>query len=166
MSNSILVGYATQYESTMEVAQAIAETLRVAGLTVDIQPLKEVRQLDGYGAVVMGAPLYMYRWHKDAHRFLKRHTKALSQLPVAVFALGPVQDPHNDEEWENSRSQLNTELAKYPWFKPVTIEMFGGRFDPQRLKFPMSMFAGAEPATDIRDWDAIREWATGLVAKL
>jgi len=28
MSNSILVGYATQYESTMEVAQAIAETLR------------------------------------------------------------------------------------------------------------------------------------------
>ena len=36
MSDSILVGYATRYGSTQEVAGAIAATLRESGLEVDI----------------------------------------------------------------------------------------------------------------------------------
>jgi hypothetical protein len=28
------------------------------------------------------------------------------------------------------------------------------------------MFAGAEPASDIRDWDAMRTWATNLAPRL
>jgi menaquinone-dependent protoporphyrinogen oxidase len=56
MSSAVLVAFATRYGSTREVADAIAATMRESGISVDVQPAKEVRSLDGYGAVVLGAP--------------------------------------------------------------------------------------------------------------
>jgi menaquinone-dependent protoporphyrinogen oxidase len=162
MASSVLVGYATQYGSTQEVAEAIAATLRESGLAVDIQPLREVRTLLEYSAVVLGAPLMTGRFHKDAGRFLSRHREALTERPLAVFALGPVHDPHDEEEWKNSRAQLDNELAKYPWLTPAAAELFGGKFDPAKLRFPLNRLAGKEPASDARDWTAIRAWAAAL----
>lgn len=166
MSMPILVCYATQYGSTQEVAQQVVTTLRECGLTVDIQPVREVRSLAGYHAVVLGAPLIMFHWHKDALRFLKRQREALAERPLAIFALGPTHDPHDEAEWQDSRAQLDKELAAFPWLKPVTLEMFGGKYDLAKLRFPLKLLAGAAPASDIRDWDAIRAWARELPAKL
>ena len=166
MSASVLVAYATRYGSTQEVAEAVAETLRDCGLGVDIQPMREVRTLEGYDAAVLGAALYMFRWHKDARRFLSRHRKALAELPVAVFALGPVHDPYEEEEWRDSRAQLDKELAKHGWLIPVALEILGGKFDPAKLRFPINLLAGSEPASDLRDWEAIRTWASDLASKL
>jgi menaquinone-dependent protoporphyrinogen oxidase len=162
MPSSVLVGYATRYGSTQEVAQAIAETLRESGLEVDLRPVREVRDLAEYSAVVLGAPLIMYRWHKDALRFLSRHCEALAERPVAIFALGPVHDPYDEEEWQDSRAQLDKAMAKFPWLTPAALELFGGKYDPTKLRFPISWLAGKEPATDIRDWEAIRAWAADL----
>jgi menaquinone-dependent protoporphyrinogen oxidase len=162
VSSSVLVGYATNYGSTQEVAEAIAETLRESGLEVDLRPAREVRTLAEYSAVVLGAPLIMYRWHKDALRFLSRHREALAERPVAIFALGPVHDPHDEEEWQDSRAQLDKALAKFSWLEPAALEMFGGKFDPTKLGFPLNRLAGKEPASDIRDWEAIRAWAADL----
>jgi menaquinone-dependent protoporphyrinogen oxidase len=162
MSSLILVGYATRYGSTREVAEAVAATLRECGLAVDLQPLRKVRTLAGYSAVVLGAPLFMFRWHKDALRFLSRHRKALTERPVAVFALGPVHDPYDAEEWQDSCAQLDKELAKLPWFTPSALEMFGGKYDPAKLRFPINLLAGKEPASDLRDWTVIRAWAADL----
>ena len=101
MSASILVGFATRTGSTQEVAEMIAATLRDAGLAVACQPIKEVRTLEGCTAVVLGAPLYMFRWHKDAMRFLSRHHQPLVARPAAVFALGPFhEDP---KEFQDAR---------------------------------------------------------------
>jgi hypothetical protein len=44
--------------------------------------------------------------------------------------------------------------------------MLGGKYDPAELRFPLNRFAGNEPATDIRNWAAIRAWATALKAIL
>ena len=172
MSTSVLVGYATRYGSTQEVAEAIAATLHEGGLTVELQPLREVRSLDGYGAVVLGAPLFMFHWHKDALGFLSRHRQALTERPpqgirpestrVAIFALGPVHDPYDEKEWQDSRDQLDKELSKFPWLKPVALEMFGGKYDPAKLRFPINWLAGKVPASDLRDWTAIRSWAADL----
>jgi menaquinone-dependent protoporphyrinogen oxidase len=166
VSTSVLVGYATRYGSTQELAEAVAARLRECGLAVDVQPLRKVRTLAGYSAVVLGAPLFMFRWHKDALRFLSRHCRVLTERPVAVFALGPVHDPYDEKEWQDSRAQLDKELAKFPWLTPVALEIFGGRYDPAKLRFPISLFAGNEPASDLRDWTAIRAWASNLAAKL
>lgn len=165
MAASVLVAYATSYGSTREVAEAVADTLREHNLEVDIQPMKAVANLGGCNAVVLGAPLIMHRWHKDARHFLSRHQALLEDLPSAAFALGPVHDV--EKEWEGVRGQLDNTLRNFPRFKPVATEVFGGRFDPALLGFPWNLLPGFKkiPASDIRNWPAIRSWASGLAEK-
>jgi menaquinone-dependent protoporphyrinogen oxidase len=166
MSGSILVAYATNYGSTHEVAETITTTLREGGATVVCQSMKQVRSLEAHSAIVMGAPLYMFRWHKDAKSFLARHRQALTARPAAVFALGPF---HVDgKEFQDARGQLDKELANFPWFKPIAIEIFGGKFDPAALRFPYNLIPALKqmPVSDIRDWTAIRAWARGMATQL
>jgi menaquinone-dependent protoporphyrinogen oxidase len=148
----------------------MAAALRDSGRTVDLQPIRDVRTLSGYSAVVLGAPLYMFRWHKDARRFLSRYHQALTQppagnLPVAVFAVGPVT-PGAEKEWQDARAQLDKELAGFPWFKPAAISIFGGKLDPTGMRFPYTLFMRQVPASDARDWEAVRAWASDLAEKL
>ena len=163
MAGKVLVAFATRYGSTQEVAEAVAGTLREHGLEIDLEPARDVRRLEGYDGVVLGAPLMMHHLHKDAARFLTRHKGALLGLSVALFALGPVHDPHDEQEWQGSRDQLDQELAKWAWLEPVAVEVLGGKFDPSLLRFPLNKLAGSASASDIRDWEAIRAWAGGLV---
>lgn len=171
MSSSVLVGYATRYGSTREVAEAVAATLRTGGLEVDLQPVQKVRALDGYRAIVLGAPLYISAWPKDAQRFLTQYHAALAARPVAIFALGPLSTDEKDRQ--DSRAQLDKELAKFPWLTPLDVALFVGKYDPKKLNLPHKLLAALpasplynRPASDLRDWAAIRTWAGSLIEKL
>jgi menaquinone-dependent protoporphyrinogen oxidase len=166
MTGSILVAYATRYGSTREVAEGIATTLREGGSVVEVQSAERVRDVGEYRAVVLGAPLYMFNWLKEARSFVARHRAALEKVPVAVFALGPTED--KEEDWRETRGQLDKVLAGFPWLKPVAVELFGGKFDPARLTFPYNLIPALKkmPVSDIRDWDAIRSWASGVARAL
>jgi len=166
MSAKILVAFATKYGSTQEVAEAIASTLTEGGSVADLRPAKDVKGLEDYGGVVLGAPLYMFRWHKDAVRFLRRHRSALEERPTAVFALGPFNDVEKD--WSDVRAQLDKQLAKFPWFSPRAVKIVGGKFDPANLGGSWKLLPALKnlPASDIRDWEDIRSWAAGLPVDL
>ena len=163
----VLVAYASSYGSTQEIAEVISETLRSQGLAVDCEPIRSVRTLEGYSAVVLGAPLYMFHWHKDARRFLSQHRKILADnLPVAIFAGGPF-DKGDENVWHEVRAKFDLELAKFPWLTPVSVEIVGGKFDPAKLRFPYNLIPVLKkmPASDLRDWVAIRAWASSLAAQ-
>lgn len=171
MSTSILVTYASRYGSTKEVAEVVAATLREQGLTVELLPMRQVTALADYAAVVLGAPLYIGSWQKEAQKFLTQHREALTQRPVAIFTLGPTGT--DAQEWEGVRGQLAQQMAKVPWLKPIATELFGGKYDPAHLRFPdslLTVFPASplhnKPASDVRDWAAIRAWAGSLPALL
>jgi menaquinone-dependent protoporphyrinogen oxidase len=166
MKGRVLVGYATKMGSTQEIAEAVAAELRGGGAAVEVRPLREVRSLEGFAAVVIGAPMYMFHLHKDAKAFLARHRTALAAVPTAVFSLGPFHDV--EKEWTEVRAVFEKELGQYPWLSPVAREVFGGAFDPAKLGFPYSLIPAMKklPPSDIRDWEAIRRWADGLREKL
>jgi len=166
MAARILVGYATKMGSTREIAEAVATELRERGAAVEVRPLREVRSLDGVAAVVIGAPMYMFRLHKDAKAFLARHRTALAALPTAVFSLGPFHDV--EKEWNEVRAVFEKEMGRFPWLTPVAREVFGGAFDPAKLAFPYTLVPAMKKMapSDARDWDAIRRWAAGLVPLL
>ena len=161
-TKSILLAYASRFGSTQEVAETIAATLREAGLEVDLQPMQEVKSLDRYDAVVLGAAIYNAKWNVVAHQFVSQYQDAITQLPIAIFTLGPLS--HSEAAKRNSRRQLDSELAKYPWLKLVAVEIFAGKYDPS--KPGMGFFDRFVPARDVRNWEAIRAWANELSAQL
>jgi menaquinone-dependent protoporphyrinogen oxidase len=160
MSGTILVAYGTKHGSTREVAHAVAETLEEHGLDVDTLPAARVDDLSPYAGVVLGGAMYMGRWHPDAVRFLEQHRKALAVMPVAVFGMGPrTMEEHDAEE---SRAQLVKALEKVPEVDPYAVAVFGGVINPRSLRFPFNRL----PASDARDWSAIRAWATDVAGTL
>ena len=161
-TNSVLLAYATRFGSTQEVAETVAASLREAGLKVDLQLMRQVESIEQYEVVVLGAAIYNTKWHADAHQFLAQHQAALKQRLVAIFTLGPMSSSAAAKR--NSRRQLDKELAKYPWLKPVAVEIFAGKYDPK--KPGMGFFERLLPARDYRDWEAIRAWANALPAQL
>ena len=166
----ILIAYATRSGSTREVAEAVAATLAENGIKNDLKAARAVNTLAGYQAVILGAPLYMFHWQRDALNFLSRLHADLAQRPVAIFALGPFHD--EEKELQSARQQLDKELLIYPWLKPVEIQVFAGKYDPAKLSFPFNLlmvFPGNPmkklPPSDERNWPQIKAWAAGLPDK-
>jgi menaquinone-dependent protoporphyrinogen oxidase len=160
MTESILVAYATKKGSTKEVAEVIAEHLDDRGLATTLAPAGEITDLTAFDGIILGGALYMGRWHPEARSFVKRHRKALAAVPLAVFAMGPLTMEESDVA--GSRKQLDHALAKTRDVQPISIAIFGGVVDPAKLRFPFSHM----PASDARDWEAIRAWADELLETL
>ena len=56
------------------------------------------------------------------------------------------------------RTQAVESCTQQAWLSPVSIEIFGGRFDPTGLRFPHKNPAmKLMPANDVRNWAAIWE---------
>jgi menaquinone-dependent protoporphyrinogen oxidase len=158
MGPKILIAYGTKHGSTEQVARSIGETLNELGLEAETLPAAGVDDLTAYDGVVVGGALYMGRWHPDALRFVENHRATLATLPVAVFAMGP--RTLDERDVDGARAQLAKALAKVPAVDPYAVAVFGGVVDPGTLRFPLNRM----PASDARDWDAIRAWAAEVSA--
>ncbi len=154
---TVLVAYASKHGSTAEIAEAIAEALRAAGLRVDCQPADRVPALEPYDAVVLGSAVYMKRWRREARRFLRRHASALAARPFWVFSSGPVGDPANDDPAWTEPDRTIAEAERLGVRDHV---VFGGTAS--------GMMARSTPPEfrDRRDWDAIRDWAATIAVEL
>ena len=162
---TVLVAYASKRGSTAEIAETVAATLRREGLGVCLERCEDVRNLDRYDAVVLGSAVYMKRWRGEAKHFLKKHRKALRQMPFWVFSSGPVGDPAND----------NPDWIEPPKLAERVEELggrdhavFGGRVPLQpRGMMEKAMAEGVpEQFRDRRDWEEIRSWAQQIAHQL
>ncbi|HEU5254062.1 MAG TPA: flavodoxin domain-containing protein [Solirubrobacterales bacterium] len=162
---TVLVAYASKRGSTAEIAETVAATLRREGLGVCLEPCSEVRRLDDYDAVVLGSAVYMKRWRGDARHFLKKHRKALRQMPFWVFSSGPVGDPAGDNP---------------DWMEPPKlaekVEDLGGRghvvfggcvpAEPRGMMEKAMVDGVPKEFRDRRDWGEIRTWAKQVASEL
>ncbi len=167
MDQQILVAYASKYGATAEIAEKIGETLTQAGLKVDVLPVKRVKSLEAYAAVVLGSAAYMFQWRSDAAAFLKANEQALSAKPVWLFSSGPTG---NVDAMETMKDQLLPTGLKpvAERIHPRDIIYFRGKLDIQKLNFiekQMLKMVKAEYG-DFRDWERITDWAEGIAGAL
>jgi menaquinone-dependent protoporphyrinogen oxidase len=162
---TVLVAYASKRGSTAEIAETVAATLRREGLGVCLEPAGEVRSLERYDAVVLGSAVYMKRWPGDAKHFLKKHRKALRQMPFWVFSSGPVGDPADDNPDWMEPPKLAEKVEDLGGRKHV---VFGGCMpaDPRGMAERAMVEGIPREFRDRRDWDEIRAWAQQVASDL
>ncbi|HWR67202.1 MAG TPA: flavodoxin domain-containing protein, partial [Bellilinea sp.] len=158
----ILVTYASATGSTVGVADAIGKKIAESGNLVDVRPVKEVKDLAAYRAVVIGSAIHSGVWLPEAVKFVENHKEALKKLPTAYFlvCLMALKDD------EQSRTFIGDYLKDMrALVAPVSEGRFTGAYLPEKYdfwtRFGMKFFAGylkVKPG-DYRNWEAVNAWA-------
>jgi menaquinone-dependent protoporphyrinogen IX oxidase len=191
----ILVAYATNAGSTAEVARVIGEELGKDGIPVEVQRVEEVKSLEPFSAVVVGAPMIM-GWHRAALKFIRKHKSELSRVPVAYFFTArsltkldeteingipvsvdpqlpkPPADPNHlsfRENYSTVKNYLQPALRAARVVKPVSVAFFGGILSMVNLKWFQTIFVllvvQARPGGSY-NLPFIREWSVNIREKL
>jgi menaquinone-dependent protoporphyrinogen oxidase len=158
---SILVTYGSKRGGTEGLARMVAEALGAEGFRVDVLPARQVGGLEGYEAVVVGGALYVSRWHRDARRFVKRHTKALRRVPTFFFSSGPL----DDSAVKGDIPPVRGVQSLMDRVGAVSHATFGGRLSPDAEGFPARAMAKTESG-DWRDHDQVDAWARKVAAEI
>jgi menaquinone-dependent protoporphyrinogen oxidase len=191
----ILIAYATNAGSTVEVAQAVCKGLDRNGAQVEIKPMEAVAKLKSYDAVVVGAPM-VFGWHREARAFLKQHQEELCCLPVAYFMVALTLTTYDEESYAGVQIYQDANLAEPPRsptrlsfkermtsvpnyvqpalesapdVRPVSIGLFGGKLDYDSLNLFQRVFvrvAFGAAEGDFRNWDTIHTWSEDLYTRL
>ncbi len=168
MGAKILVAYASKYGATREIAEKIGGVLGRAGFQVDILPAGRDLDPSAYSAVVLGAALYIGKWHKDAEAFVKAQEKNLAARPVWVFSSGPSGEGDPLELVEGQRLPANMQPI-LDRIQPQEATVFHGNIDAEKVNF-MEKWAiqnvVKKPMGDFRDWGMIIAWAAKIAAGL
>lgn len=167
MNKKILITYASKYGATAEIAEKISEEMKTAGFDVDTLPVKAVKDLSAYQAVILGVALYMGQWQKEAVTLIKTQKAALSAQPVYIFTSGPTGDGDPVEQLQGRLSPENLK-AVLETIHPKEITVFGGKVDDSKLNgFEKWIMKNVKaPSGDFRNWQAIFSWTSKVSAAL
>ena len=163
-NNRVLVAYASALGSTAGVAAEIGKTLGAGGFSVDVRPVRDNPQLEGYQAVLLGSAVHHGNWLPEAVEFVKSNQDALRGVPVAVFTVH-ITNMGNDANSRKNRLAFLDEVR--PLLQPVEEVFFSGKFDRRgaALLLP-GLLARLVPPMDFRNWGKVRTWAEGIGPRL
>jgi menaquinone-dependent protoporphyrinogen oxidase len=171
MPIKILVTYATCTDTTVDVAETIGKSLSEAGALVDVLPMREVKDLSTYRAVVAGSAVHNKKWLPEALQFVQAHRTELASKPFAAFLVCMTLAMRNGESYRPFVADFMIPIRTL--VKPVSEGLFAGALDiskipslRDRLMFRLSVLFGVWSEGDHRDWIAIRTWAESLPPKL
>lgn len=159
----VLVAAASKHGATTEIADAIAEELRGAGLDAEAKRAEDVTgDLDGYDAVVLGSGVYAGHWLEPAKALVEDHAEALRRRPVWLFSSGPIGEPPKPaEDPVDAAALVESSGAR-------EHRVFGGRLRRSDLGWAEKaiVIALRAPEGDFRDWDEIRAWAREIASSV
>jgi menaquinone-dependent protoporphyrinogen oxidase len=117
--------------------------------------------------VVLGSAVYIFRWRREAVRFVKAKERQLSRLPVWIFSSGPTGkgDPVELAKGWRFPKALQPQIDR---IQPREIVLFHGAIDPDKMKGLekwMITKVGAD-TEDSRDWESVASWAGTIAAEL
>ncbi len=167
----ILITYATRTGSTEGVAKTLGETLSLMGESVDVIPMKDVKDLSAYEAVVAGSAIQSAKWLPEAMDFVRDNKETLARKPFAAFLVCMTLAMKKGEEYRPMVSGFLDPVREL--VTPVSVGLFTGILDIKklptfgdRLKFKISVMTGVWKEGDHRDWNKIREWTKDLKSLL
>lgn len=163
----VLVAFSTHSGSTRDTAEQLAQTIRAYGHAVDVARVDDVIDPSGYGAVILGSPVFDGHWTAAAEAFVDRHRDALRATPLWLFSVGTFGD---------DRRLIGPMMRREPRGIGVLVRDLGAhdyrvfagvvkRHDwPLTARIFFHLLGGR--LGDHRDWASVRNWATEISAGL
>lgn len=161
VNNRLLIAYATYAGSTQEVAVDIGKTLGERGFAVDVIPVLEKPQVDGYDYVLIGSAVHGSKWLAEALEFVETNQTALNRVPVALFSLCLAGMATDETQLASARDAIYGPVRAL--VTPVAETLFAGKIDRRGVALGLpGWLARFFPTLDFRNWDKIRHWAQTL----
>jgi menaquinone-dependent protoporphyrinogen oxidase len=151
----ILITWGTKLGGTEGIARILGASLEAAGHEVTLRAARDVTAID-HDAVIVGGALYANRWHRDARRFVARHTKTLRRVPVWMFSSGPLDDSADRQDIAPTR-EVATLMERIGARGHAT---FGGRMPADARGIAAGM--ARTHSGDWRNPERIRTWAADI----
>ncbi|WP_421723028.1 flavodoxin domain-containing protein [Bauldia sp.] len=163
----ILIGYASKYGSTQEIAERIAARLVDKGLEIEIRRLDREVDVTAYDAAVIGSAVYSGSWMENAVEFARKNRGKLATLPVWLYTVGRLSAQRGvmgKIEWPSAKEAEELSAVIHP----RDSVFFAGAIFEDKLPFVVrTIFAGlGGQYGDFRDWDEIDVWADGIAEAL
>jgi menaquinone-dependent protoporphyrinogen oxidase len=164
---NVLVVYASRNGATTGIAERLASRISAPGIVTTVRRVDTVESVDGFDAVVLGAPVYDQTWPPEAERFVAAHAEQLAAHPLWLFSVGSFGDEgrligmlarKEPRDIEATLAKLRPRAYRvfrgviqkhqWPFWSRLLFHLFGGRFG------------------DHRDWPAIEAWGAEIGAAL
>ena len=158
----LLIAVSSKHGSTRQIARSIGQTVREAGIEVDVADAQDVASIAQYDAVIVGSALHWGRWMRPARDLVTGSADSLRTLPVWLFSSGPlgqgIIDPADASEGLKLLGLVGAREHR----------VFPGKAIKQELGFVERRIVSMvkSPWGDHRDWPAIREWAGSIAREL
>lgn len=158
----LLVAYDSQYGSTGEIAQRIGTQLGSVA-RVDVRPTWEIDSLDGYRAMVFGAPVQQDRMKSSATDWLSSRSAEINRIPHAFFMPSASFgiDPDRVGQ-EAAKRQLLEQAAELSGTAPLSVLPMGGVVDFSKMAYLSGLVyqvaSGNSVQGDFRDFGAVTDW--------
>jgi menaquinone-dependent protoporphyrinogen oxidase len=165
MIKKILIAYASKCGSTAEIANTMGTVLLEKGYEVDVFPVNQAKNLDGYDGILAGSAVRVGAWLPEAAEFVKNNQSALHKIPTAIFTVHGLN-------WENTSVcealRKNYTSGVKQLISPVDEVFFAGKINYSTMTFLEKMLCKAVKAIeeDRRDWSVINGWAAEIPSKL
>lgn len=162
--NKVLVAYTSKTGTTRNYAEVLASALKGQRFEVDVMTLAEARSLDGYDAVLIGAPINGMQLVPEAVSFVTLNQAKLAGKKTAVFSVsymyGKARNLWN-RAIEKSTAKAASMAGTSDW------KVFPGKIDKPMPGFARLLFGfPADLPIDRHDPEAARAWALGLAGSL
>lgn len=159
----VLIAYATKAGSTAETAARMGETLTKKGLSIDVLPVSQVKDITPYETVVVGSAIRMGSVLPEVKTFIETNQAALSQKTYGLFILCLTLSTKDDASRQKTAAFLDPIRTIVT---PASEGLFAGVMNPDKLTLldrTIAVTMMKSPVGDFRDWDGINSWIEKLV---
>ena len=169
---TLLITYASPHGSTAEMARTLAIQVRASGHEVDLIPVENITTLEGYKAVIMGAPIHCGVWVRPMYQFLYRFRVLLRPIPVYAW-ITCMRVLEEGGEKHARQYYIADEFHTFPHLR--SVEIFAGKIIPTELvwqeRFSLEQhYDGLQDVSysqgDHRDWDRFKAWGQFIIDDL
>jgi menaquinone-dependent protoporphyrinogen oxidase len=154
---------ASRHGSTAGIGRAIAQRLEARGIGAEVEDAATAALPPPEEPVVLGSPIYMGKWVKDARRLLDELDCEPPGRRLFVFSVGPVGDPPRPVD-----AAAEDAVEMFAATRAESSRMFSGRIERAALGRMERVALAAVHADDgdYREWDRIEAWADEIAHRL